>query len=356
MSLSSKKYRTTVKCKYCGAAGLQWAATAAGYRLYDTKPNGDGTVSIVETSQHSCLSTGASAAVAAEPVRREVVEVDAETAAMVAAAAPKASVTGAIEPTKAKKAKTLGTRAAWHQVLGALWAAGSRRILIAGPPGTGKTTTALQTLGTQYRVTMTEGTGVEDLLGCFQLRKVKDEDSTPQTVWVDGVAVRAMREGKGLLIDEGDKMPPEIQSLAYALMDDKPEIMLPTGEMVKAAAGYGVIMTTNANLAVLPEAIIDRVESGLVAVTPHPDAISHMPDAERNAVMNYFRSVSPDQWKWAGNPTVRRMRSFVALVAAGTMSDELVAECVFGKAGKEILSALTTAGRKTDNAATPDLL
>lgn len=351
--ITGKRYKTTVTCKHCGTGGFQWLKTPTGYRLFGTVPNGDGTVSIDDALIHSCMGAPASAQL---PLGAVGVESDGTLVmeeAPTVEVPPSSATASPVE--KARASKLLKESAPWYQALEALWAAGCRRALIAGPPGTGKTTTSVKILQTDYRVTMTEGTGVEDLLGCFQLRKENPSDPMPQTLWTDGPLVRAMREGKGVLIDEIDKMPPEIQSLMYAACDDHPEVMLPTGELVKAQAGYGVIATTNSNMAVLPEAIIDRMEAGLTACIPHPDSIAHLPVAERGAVVNYFKNISVDPWAWAGHPTVRRMRSFVGLVAAGTMTDDLVALAVFGKAGKEILSALTTAGRAVQNSGTKKL-
>ncbi len=347
MIYTTKKYRTTVACKFCGQPGLQWAATAAGYRLFDVRPNGDGTVSLIAESQHVCAPVSAAAGkVATAAELAELASTVTASSTLMPTIADLVSMPMVTVTVAAQRAgKLLGVTAPWHDALRGLWAAGARRILIAGPPGTGKTTTALQVLDTQFRVTMTEGSGVEDLLGCFQLSKEKDEDKTACTVWANGPVPNAMLAGKGILIDEIDKMPPEIQSLMYAVMDDRPEIMLPTGEMVAGAKGYGVIATTNANIAVLPEAIIDRFDAALVAVSPHPESIAHLPAAERGAVVNYFKSVSAAQWQWAGKPTVRRMRSYVALKSAGTLTAELAALAVFGKSAEEIMSALTTSGR-----------
>jgi hypothetical protein len=242
--------------------------------------------------------------------------------------------------TTKKAADKLVANSPWYEVLTALIDGVSKdgslyRILLIGPPGTGKSTTAIHATDTKHRVTMTEGSGVEDLIGMFQLRD-------GATVWQDGPVTAAMRNGQPVLIDEVDHHSTEIGSLLYAILDDNPQIMLPTGENVIAQPGYGVIATTNSNVTALPEAILDRFEAVMIAKTPHPAALSGLDKPMTGAVENYFRSLPVDPWNWSGNPTVRRMRAYHRMLPFVNGHSATLA---FGKAGAEIESALTTSGR-----------
>lgn len=226
----------------------------------------------------------------------------------------------------------------WYEALPLALESGTTRLALLGPPGTGKSRTSVEVTGTRWRITMTEGTGIEDLIGMYQLRN-------GETIWIDGPAICAMKEGAGLIIDEIDHHPAEVGSLLYAILDDAPQIMLPTGEMVVAKDGYKVLCTSNANIATLPEAIVDRMEAVLVAKTPHPKAMEDMGESEKACVVNYFRGVSDSPWKWGAKPTLRRMRSFERIRKAKKLCETQAADMVFGSAGKEILSALATASR-----------
>jgi MoxR-like ATPase len=228
----------------------------------------------------------------------------------------------------------------WWEVLGALFkAVPFLRIMLIGPPGTGKSTTAvLEGKGAKrdvYRITLTEGAGIEDLLGMYHL-------VDGETKWVDGPAVRALKTGSLLLLDEIDRHSPEVMSLLYALLDDDPQVTLPSGEEVTAAKGYGVIATSNNAVSALPDAILDRFEAVLIANKPHPDAMKHLSQAAQAAVRNYYASVSLTTWKWKANPTLRRMRAFQKF--SPHHDEAVIAGAVFGESGAEILSVLVTAG------------
>jgi AAA domain (dynein-related subfamily) len=292
-----------ISCKKCGQDGLVWKMTEGGkWTLFMVDL--DGNVNEV----HDCKKASKAVAIVA-PGEKIVAR------------------------------KKLSTAAPWFEVLAAIVDALKTeyvRTLLIGPPGTGKSTTALKLMDTEYRVTMTEGAGVEDLIGMFQLRD-------GATVWVDGPVVRAMREGVGVLIDEIDHHSTEVGSLLYGLMDDKPQIMLPTGEMIHAKTGYKVLATSNASVSALPEAILDRFEAVLLAIQPHPDALTHMTRPHAAAVENYFKGLDQKPWQWAGKPTLRRMSSFLRLNKH--LPETVAANAAFGTSGKEILSALSTSAR-----------
>lgn len=233
------------------------------------------------------------------------------------------------------------TATQWEEQLKIFVEAGGRRGMLIGPAGTGKSTAASD--GYKFRVTCHEDMGPESLVGTFIQKD-------GQTVWIDGAAVKAMRLGTRLVLDEIDHVSPECMSLCYALLDDAPSIMLPTGEYVEAEDGYSVIATSNGNPMELPDPIMDRLEFILVADKPSKGAWQRLesPADDISSVLsvmhNHYTAVPATTWDWSGKPTVRRTAAFVKFVRAG-VDATLAAKGVFGKAGKELLSAMTTAAR-----------
>ena len=168
------------------------------------------------------------------------------------------------------------------------------RVLLYGAPGTGKSSWA----GTQFahveRIALHPQQPQEDLIGSLLLTsgapvELRDRIAKAKldqqqrlllevhlasgganTVWQDGPAVRAMRRGCALVLDEIDQHSPELRCALHAILDDKAiaGITLPTGERVEPAAGFAVIATTNAQPSALPEALLDRFDVKLLANEP----------------------------------------------------------------------------------------
>lgn len=127
------------------------------------------------------------------------------------------------------------------------------RVLLYGPPRTGKSTTAAKIFEPSERITLHRQQPVDDLLGGYCL-------VNGTTVWADGPAVRALKNGHALVIDEIDQMSGECRFILHALLDDPPAITLANGERITGKKGYVVIATTNAQPSTLPAPVLDRFD------------------------------------------------------------------------------------------------
>ena len=238
---------------------------------------------------------------------------------------PKPSVTA-----RAMKSSRLNTASHWLEVFGAILPH-VRRVLLIGAPGTGKSTAAMNVAGCKYRVTMTESTTKDDLLGYWELRDQK-------TVWVDGPVTLAMREGAPILIDEINCYSPEASSLLYSIIDDAPHVEIPSG-MIEAKDGYKMIMTANEGLDTLPDAVRDRIEVVLDANIPCEGALSPITPALAKCCAAYYRTLPKPVISLL--PSVRRVHTLHTLLQAG-IDSTLASKLVFGEASSEVSSVLAS--------------
>ena len=114
-------------------------------------------------------------------------------------------------------------------------------IYITGDSGNGKTLGVEQACHAEKRpliaVNVTNETAEEDLIGNFSL-------SNGNMTWNDGPAIRAMKQGAVLLLDEIDQATSKILCLQTILQNYEYHIKK-TGETVRAAPGFTVVATAN---------------------------------------------------------------------------------------------------------------
>lgn len=232
----------------------------------------------------------------------------------------------------------------WANVLDELVMTGAipdriHRVLLYGPPGTGKSSWAGTAFAHVERVTLHAQMPPEDLTGSMAL--VARQGGT-ETIWQDGPAVRAMRRGSALVLDEVDQHSPELRCALHAILDDKAiaGITLPTGERVEPADGFCIIATTNAEPSQLPEALLNRFDLVLLANQPTGAVLDKLPRGLASVVSRAYDRQPVAQW----TPAVS-VRSVLALTRlAETTGLERAAELIFGDSGVDILASAAVAG------------
>jgi hypothetical protein len=100
------------------------------------------------------------------------------------------------------------------------------------------------------------------------------------TKWVDGVAVRCMRNGTPLVLNEISQgtRSMEMTCTLHEICDDWEiaGVTLPTGERVRPNKGFCVIGTTNEDPNTIPEALLDRFEFIIYAGDPAQGMLDSM--------------------------------------------------------------------------------
>jgi MoxR-like ATPase len=117
-------------------------------------------------------------------------------------------------------------------------------VLLGGPPGCGKTAGVEAAFGDDL-ITF-QGTGeseVADLKGAWS--KVSGE-----YIWTDGPLIRAMKEGKVLLLDEVTRPEARVIATVYPAMDGRAAVTLTEhlGETIVAKDGFWVVGAYNPDL------------------------------------------------------------------------------------------------------------
>jgi hypothetical protein len=208
----------------------------------------------------------------------------------------------------------------------------SRRILLRGMPGTGKTYAATKRGLAQgqkvYSVTMTPETPAAEFRGHFVPKG-------GEMVWMDGPAIRAWREGARLVINEIDQASPDCLSLMFAVLDDPEfaEFSLPTGETVRPEQGFQVVATMNGEPEDLPVALQDRFPVSILIEEPNPEAIQSLPEDLRGPAASTALIDNPDR-----RVSIRAWAEFANL--RHKLGKEVAAKAIFGPRYQEALDAL----------------
>lgn len=220
-----------------------------------------------------------------------------------------------------------------------------RRVLLWGPPGTGKSFAAAQVAKNQslFRLYLTMDTPAAEVRGHYL------PNEKGGFIWHDGPGIAAWRQGGRLNIDEIDAASGDTLTLLMGLLDD-PEsarLTIPTRETVRPAEGFSCVATTNQQPTVMPEALLDRFDAVLHVKYPNPAVFAKQNWFKQSIMEAAERAVYLNESKQTGGSrpiALRAFRSIDRYHQKGLKIDDAARLVVGADAGRWLMTALKIAG------------